>query len=161
MTLDAIDMRILHCLESNGRISNQDLAARVALSPSACLRRVKLLEEAGVIAGYHCDIDLKKVGLEVEAVVQVTMRHDVEHWHETFVEAVAAWPEVLDALIITGSCSYLLVVHTRDLAHYSDFIVNRLYRTPGVMNITSNIVLGSLKRRGSVTGLLRASASRG
>lgn len=160
MTLDNTDLRILHCLETQGRISNQDLAAKVALSPSACLRRVKLLEEAGVIAGYRCEVDFKKVGLEVEALVQVSMRHDVEHWHETFVEAVAAWPEVLDALIITGSCSYVLVVRARDLAHYSDFIVNKLYRAPGVMNITSNIVLGSLKRGGSATDLLRQQRAR-
>lgn len=160
MNLDATDLRILRCLEQNGKITNQDLAAQVALSPSACLRRVKLLEESGVISGYQCKIDPAKVGLEVEAIVQISMRHDVEHWHEQFVEAVRSWPEVLSACIVTGTSSYMLMVRTRDLSHYSDFIVNRLYRAPGVMEINSNIVLGSLKEPVSVLGLIGKPAAR-
>jgi DNA-binding Lrp family transcriptional regulator len=158
MQLDTTDLRILRQLERNGKITNQDLAAQVALSPSACLRRVKLLEEAGVIAGYRCTLDPARIGLEVEAIVQITMRHDVEHWHERFVEAMQTWPEVQSACIVTGTSNYMLMVRARDLAHYSDFIVNRLYRAPGVMGISSNIVLGALKQQTSVLDLVDVTA---
>jgi len=146
MKLDRIDMRIVECLQRDGRISNQDLAARASLSPSACLRRVKLLEEAGIIQGYGCVLDYAKLGLGVEAVVHVSMRHEVEGWHEAFVAAIQDWPEVLSARIVTGGANYMLVVQARDVGHYSDFIVNRLYRAPGVRDIESNIVLGYIKR---------------
>jgi DNA-binding Lrp family transcriptional regulator len=149
MQLDPTDLRILTCLQENGRISNQDLADRVALSPSACLRRVRLLEESGVIGGYRAWFDPDQLGLELEAIVQVSMRHDVEGWHDTFIAAVQAWPEVQSAYIITGDSNYILRVLARNLRHYSDFIVNRLYRTPGVMDIRSNIVLQKIKTGGS------------
>ena len=149
MNLDRLDMRIVECLQRDGRISNQDLAAQVSLSPSACLRRVKLLEEAGIIQGYSCVLDYAKLGLEVEAVVHVSMRHEVEGWHEAFVAAIKDWPEVLSARIVTGGANYMLVVRARDVSHYSDFIVNRLYRAPGVRDIESNIVLGYIKRSAS------------
>jgi len=156
MNLDPTDLRILTCLQENGRISNQDLADRVALSPSACLRRVRLLEEAGVIGGYRAWFDAERLGLELEAIVQVSMRHDVEGWHDTFIEAVQSWPEVLSAYIITGDSNYILRVQARNLKHYSDFIVNRLYRTKGVMDIRSNIVLQRIKVDSSPLAVLRA-----
>ncbi|CAG9175236.1 Leucine-responsive regulatory protein [Cupriavidus laharis] len=156
MNLDPIDLRILECLQEHGRISNQDLADRVALSPSACLRRVRLLEESGVIGGYRAWFDAERLGLELEAIVQVSMRHDVEGWHDTFIAAVQAWPEVLSAYIITGDSNYILRVQARNLKHYSDFIVNRLYRTPGVMDIRSNIVLQRIKTDSSPLAVLRA-----
>jgi len=156
MNLDPVDLRILACLQENGRISNQDLADRVALSPSACLRRVRLLEESGVIGGYRAWFDTERLGLELEAIVQVSMRHDVEGWHDTFIAAVQAWPEVLSAYIITGDSNYILRVQARNLKHYSDFIVNRLYRTPGVMDIRSNIVLQRIKTDSSPLAVLVA-----
>ena len=156
MNLDPTDLRILTCLQENGRISNQDLADRVALSPSACLRRVRLLEESGVIGGYRAWFDAERLGLELEAIVQVSMRHDVEGWHDTFIAAVQAWPEVLSAYIITGDSNYILRVQARNLKHYSDFIVNRLYRTPGVMDIRSNIVLQRIKTDSSPLAVLKA-----
>jgi len=154
--LDKLDIRILDCLQGEGRISNQDLAAKVALSPSACLRRVKLLEEAGVISGYQCVLDPVKLGLEVEALVHVSMRHEVEGWHESFIQVLRSWPEVVSARIVTGDANYMLVVRTRDISHYSDFIVNRLYRAPGVRDIQSNIVLGNIKQSTSVLDILSA-----
>lgn len=153
MTLDTLDLRILAVLLEDGRISNQDLAERVALSPSACLRRVRLLEEAGVIAGYRAELDLEQLGIEVDAMVQVSMRQDVQGWHDTFIEAIRDWPEVTAAYIITGECNYVLRVQARNLRHYSDFIVNRLYRTAGVLDIRSNIILQTIKS--SKSGLAR------
>ncbi|QCP49169.1 Lrp/AsnC family transcriptional regulator [Trinickia violacea] len=153
MILDRTDIRILRQLESDGRISNQDLANAVALSPSACLRRVKLLEEHGIIEGYRCVIAPKSIGVEFEALVHVSMRPDVDGWHDTFVKAIREWPEVIAAQVVTGASNYVLTVRARSLDHFSDFVMNRLHRATGVMSINSNIVLATLKRDGSVLDL--------
>ncbi|NTX21310.1 Lrp/AsnC family transcriptional regulator [Burkholderia cepacia] len=153
MTPDRTDLRILRQLENDGRMSNQDLANAVALSPSACLRRVKLLEEEGFIEGYRCVIAPKRVGVEFEAIVHVSMRPDIEEWHDTFIEALESWPEVVLAQVVTGASNYVLTVRARSLDHFSDFVMNRLHRTAGVMSTNSMIVLATLKRNGSVLDL--------
>ncbi|QBR00746.1 Lrp/AsnC family transcriptional regulator [Paraburkholderia pallida] len=161
MNLDRTDMRILRQLEQDGRISNQDLANAVALSPSACLRRVKLLEERGVIEGYRCTLSPKNLGVAFEALVHVSMRPDAPEWHDKFVEAIREWPEVVSAQVITGASNYVLVVRTRDLEHYSDFVIHKLHRTSGVMSINSSIVLSTIKRDGSMLDLVATSAGGG
>lgn len=145
MELDAIDFKLLQSLQEDGRISNLELAERVFLSPSACLRRVRQLEEKGVIARYAALLDPSRVGLEVDAFVQVTMRRDVEQWHENFSAAVQTWPEVSGAYIITGEANYLLRVRARSLKHFSAFVLDKLYKTKGVLDIRSNIVLQNIK----------------
>lgn len=145
MKIDAIDLKILTLLQEDGRISNLDLAGRVFLSPSSCLRRVRLLEESGMISRYSAVLDPIALGLEVDAFVQVTMRRDVEHWHENFTEALRRWPEVIGSYIITGEANYLLRVKARDLKHFSAFILEKLYKTDGVLDIRSNIVLQTIK----------------
>lgn len=153
MSMDRTDLRILRQLEGDGRISNHDLANAVALSPSACLRRVKLLEEQGFIEGYRCVISPKSIGVEFEALVHVSMRPDVEDWHDKFVKAIQGWPEVISAQVVTGASNYVLTVRARSLDHFSDFVMNRLHRATGVMSINSSIVLATLKRDGSVLDL--------
>ncbi|KAF7962463.1 AsnC family transcriptional regulator [Cupriavidus sp. UYMU48A] len=155
MRLDPTDIRLLRHLTRNGKITNQELAEAVNLSTSACFRRVKLLEEAGVIAGYRCELAPKALGVEFEALVQVSMRTDVDRWHENFVEALNDWPEVVTARIVSGPCNYVLTIRARNLEHYSDFVVNRLHKAPGVMSINSNIVLGTLKQSGSLLDLVK------
>lgn len=145
MQLDPTDLKILALLQADGRISNQDLAEKVFLSASSCLRRVRMLEESGVISHYRAVLDPIVIGLEVDAFVQVTMRRDVEHWHENFSKAILSWPEVVGTYIITGDANYLLRVRARNLKHYSSFILERLYKTTGVLDIRSNIVLQTLK----------------
>lgn len=145
MQLDPTDLKILALLQADGRVSNQDLAEKVFLSASSCLRRVRMLEESGVISHYRAVLDPNVIGLEVDAFVQVTMRRDVEHWHENFTEAILTWPEVVGTYIITGDANYLLRVRARNLKHYSSFILERLYKTTGVLDIRSNIVLQTLK----------------
>ena len=93
MQLDNLDWRILAALQDNGRLSNQDLAERVALSPSACLRRVRALEDAGLIAGYHARLDAARLGFEVNAIVHVTLDHSQPGWHETFEAEVMAFED--------------------------------------------------------------------
>lgn len=145
MNLDTVDIKILQILQDNGRISNLELAERVFLSPSSCLRRVKSLEENGVISHYCAIVDAVQVGIEVDAFIQVTMRRDVEQWHEAFSSAIQEWPEVVGSYIITGDANYLLRVRTRTLRDFSDFVVERLYKTVGVLEIRSNMVLKTLK----------------
>ncbi|WP_322063921.1 Lrp/AsnC family transcriptional regulator [Burkholderia cenocepacia] len=159
ITLDATDCRILAVLQGEGRISNLDLAERISLSPSACLRRMRLLEEQGVIEHYRACLSREKLGFELEAFVQVSMRNEENQWHERFAEALREWPEVVGAFVVTGESHYLLRVLAHNLKHYSDFVLNRLYKAPGVMDIRSNIVLQTLKdEAGAPVGLARTGA---
>ncbi|HSY29586.1 MAG TPA: Lrp/AsnC ligand binding domain-containing protein, partial [Burkholderiaceae bacterium] len=89
--------------------------------------------------------DANALGLELEAFVQVSMRRDVEHWHESFTAALRDWPEVIGSYIITGEANYLLRVRARNLKHYSAFVLDKLYKTAGVLDIRSNIVLETIK----------------
>jgi DNA-binding Lrp family transcriptional regulator len=157
MNLDASDLKILSCLQEDGRISNLDLAEKVFLSPSSCLRRVRALEEGGVIKRYGAILDAEALGLELEAFVQVTMRHDVQGWHEGFIEALRNWPEVVGSFIITGDANYLLRVRARNLKHYSAFILDKLYKTAGVLDIRSNIVLETIKDTHAISATLMVS----
>jgi DNA-binding Lrp family transcriptional regulator len=145
IALDAIDHKILALLQEDGRISNQALADKVALSPSACLRRVRMLEEAGAIAGYRAQLDARTLGLDVEAFVQVTMRQEVEGWHESFMAAVQSWPQVVGAWIVTGECNYILRIRARNLQEYSQFAIEHLHKERGVKEIRSNIVMQGIK----------------
>lgn len=145
MELDKVDLAILRYLQEDGRINNSDLADKIFLSASSCLRRVRALEEAGVIASYCAVLNHEAIGLEVDAFVQVSMRRDVEHWHENFSSQVKQWPEVVGCFIITGDANYLLRVRARNLKHYSSFILDQLYKASGVLDIRSNIVLEVLK----------------
>jgi len=145
MKIDAIDLKILTFLQEDGRISNLDLAEKVFLSPSSCLRRVRMLEEEGMISRYSAVLNAEALGLELDAFVQVTIRREVEHWHEDFVAALQSCPEVVGSYIITGDANYLLRVKARNLKHYSTFVLEKLYKMPGVLDIRSNIVLQTMK----------------
>ena len=155
MTLDSTDIRILHCLQHDGRISNQELAERVSLSPSACLRRLRNLEDSGIVRGYRPVLDAERLGVELEALVHVYMRQDEAVWNERFVEQLQGWPEVVSAYIVTGSSNYVLRVQARNLKQFSDFIVTRLNRAHGVTDIRSEIILQTVKEGGGALDLLR------
>ncbi len=144
MNLDVIDLNILKALQQDGRISNLKLAEKVCLSPSACLRRVGMLEESGVIKGYTAQLDAGLLGLEVEAFVMVTMRRDLDSWHEQFVAALRTTDEIIGSYVVTGEANYLLRVRTRNLKHYSDFVLEKLYKMPGVLDIRSYMVLQTI-----------------
>ncbi|MGI4861353.1 MAG: Lrp/AsnC family transcriptional regulator [Janthinobacterium lividum] len=154
LSLDGTDIRILNVLQRDGRISNLELAEQVALSPSACLRRVRLLEEQGIISSYRAHLSLDVLGFELEAFVHVSMRNDKANWHERFTAAMEAAPEVIGIYVITGDSHYMLRVLTSNLKHYSSFIMNTLYKAPGVMDIRSNIVLQTVKEHAGVPAAL-------
>jgi len=142
MKIDRYDRRILEVLQEDGRISNQDLAERIGLSPSPCLRRVRALEEVGIIEGYRAMVSAEKLGLSLMALVHISMdRHTPERF-ERFDAAVRALPQVLECLLITGQeADYQLKVVVQDMNAYQDLLLNRLTRIEGVTGVHSSFVL--------------------
>lgn len=148
MTLDRYDHRILEILQADGRISNQELADRIGLSPSPCLRRVRALEEAGIIAGYRAMVDAKKLGLTLIAFISISMdRHTPERF-ENFDATVSALPEVLECSLITGrDADYQLKVIVRDMEAYQNLLLHRITRIEGVSGVHSSFVLRQVIER--------------
>ena len=147
MQIDAIDQRILARLQEDGHLSNQDLAEQVALSPSACLRRVRALEEAGLIRGYRALLDAEKLGFELEAIVHVSLDQSRASWHEEFLAGIALHDEITEASIVTGASNYILTVRTRNLSAFSNFVEDKLSKIPGVRDLCSHIVMRKVKDR--------------
>ncbi len=143
--MDAINHRILRELQRDGRLANLDLAARVGLSPSACLRRVQELERAGVIAGYRAVLDPAKLGIGFTAYVTVGLSRHTKAAQVAFEQAVAAATEVREVHNITGTVEYLLRVEAADLAAYKHFHTEVLGILPQVNAITTFVVMGSPK----------------
>jgi Lrp/AsnC family transcriptional regulator, leucine-responsive regulatory protein len=143
--LDETDCRILAVLQLEGRISNMDLAERVSLSPSACLRRIRLLEGRGVVERYRACLSRDALGFEIEAFVQVSLVSDGGKRHAGFAAALRDWKEVIEAFVVTGHTQYMLRVIAPSIKHYSDFVHQRLYKVPGVTKISSNILMKTLK----------------
>ncbi|WP_291993362.1 Lrp/AsnC family transcriptional regulator [Candidatus Accumulibacter sp. ACC003] len=142
MQLDRYDWQILRVLQQDGRISNQDLAERIGLSPSPCLRRVRALEESGLISGYRALLDARKLGLSLMALIHISMdRHTPERF-TSFDAAIAEIPELLECLLITGQdADYQLKVVVKDMDAYQELLLNRLTRIPGVTGVHSSFVL--------------------
>jgi Lrp/AsnC family transcriptional regulator, leucine-responsive regulatory protein len=143
--LDAVSDRILHVLSRDGRISNIDLAARVGLSPSACLRRVQDLERRGVIKGYRAVPDPAKTGRGFVAYLTVGLNLHTKAAQEAFERSVARAPEVREIHNVTGTVEYLLRVEAADLAAYKHFHTEVLGVIPQVSAITTFVVMGSPK----------------
>jgi Lrp/AsnC family leucine-responsive transcriptional regulator len=146
LDLDRTDLRLLAALQAEGRITNAELAERVHLSPSACLRRLQRLEAERVIVGYAARVDPEAVGLGLQAFVRVQLaRHEaaaIEH----FGERVNGWDEVVACHALTGDMDYLLQVYVADLAHFSRFLLDRLLNDAGVADVNSSFVLRTVKR---------------
>jgi len=142
MELDRYDRRIMELLQGDGRLSNQELADRIGLSPSPCLRRVRALEEAGIIAGYRALLDARQLGLTLMALIHISMdRHTPERF-ANFETTVAALPEVLECLLITGQdADYQLKVIVRDMEAYQELLLNKITRIEGVSGVHSSFVL--------------------
>lgn len=148
MTLDQYDKRILEILQTEGRISNQDLADRIGLSPSPCLRRVRALEESGLIAGYRAMLDAKKLGLNLIAFLSISMDKHTPERFANFDAQVAALPEVLECSLITGrDADYQLKVVVRDMEAYQDLLLHKLTRIDGVSGVHSSFVLRQIVER--------------
>ncbi|MEM6537855.1 MAG: Lrp/AsnC family transcriptional regulator [Pseudomonadota bacterium] len=141
----SIDRRIISLLQANGRMTNAELAESVNLSTSAVHRRVRLLEDAGVIAGYRAVLDPKCVGLSVTGYVSVKMEsHDPKLLKE-FVRSVEAIPEIVACHAISGDGDYFLKVMAADMDRFADVSLKRVVRLPGVKDSTTNFVLSTVK----------------
>ncbi|MCB1860428.1 MAG: Lrp/AsnC family transcriptional regulator [Gammaproteobacteria bacterium] len=148
MPMDRYDRRILEVLQVEGRISNQELADRIGLSQSPCLRRVRALEESGLISGYRALVDAKKLGLNLLALIHISMdRHTPERF-ANFDQAVSALPEVLECLLITGQdADYQLKVAVQDMDAYQTLLLNKITRIEGVTGVHSSFVLRQVVNR--------------
>ena len=143
--LDRIDLLLLAELQRGGRQTNTELAERVHLSPSACLRRVQRLEREGVIAGYRAEVDPERLGLGLQAFVRVQLtRHDAEAV-AAFAGLVNEWDEVVACHALAGDMDYLMQVVVRDLEHFSRFLLDRLLNQAGVADVNSSFVLRTVK----------------
>ncbi|MEO9524731.1 Lrp/AsnC family transcriptional regulator [Marinobacter alexandrii] len=140
--IDKTDRNILEQVQKNGALTNQELADKVGLSPSPCLRRVRALEEAGVIVRTVTILDHKKLGLSLTAIILIGMdRHTPERF-AAFEEQVSAYPEVQECYLITGQdADYMLKVVVPDMDHYHHFLLNRITRIQGVSGVHSSFVL--------------------
>jgi Lrp/AsnC family transcriptional regulator, leucine-responsive regulatory protein len=151
MDIDRYDRQILAVLQQDGRISNQDLADRIGLSPSPCLRRVRALEEAGLIAGYRALLDAKKLGLSLMALIGISMDQHTPERFANLEAAIADIPEVLECLLITGQQSdYQLKVVVRDMDAYQDLLLNKITRIQGVTGVHTSFVLRKVVDRTSL-----------
>jgi Lrp/AsnC family transcriptional regulator, leucine-responsive regulatory protein len=145
LTLDDIDRRILLHLQRNARLTNSELADKVGISASPCWRRVRALEDGGVIARYATLVDQSAVGLPVSVFVSVTLERQAEDALEIFEKIVLERPEVLECYLMTGDADYLLRVVVPDLNAYERFLMAHLTRVKGISSIKSSFALRSVK----------------
>jgi Lrp/AsnC family leucine-responsive transcriptional regulator len=143
--LDRTDLLLLAELQRDGRVPNAELAERIHLSPSACLRRVQRLERDGVIAGYRAELDSGHLGLGLHAFVRVQLRQHDPQTVEAFARSVNEWDEVVACNALTGDMDSLLQVVVRDLDHFSRFLLDRLLGQAGVEDVNSSFVLRTVK----------------
>ncbi len=143
--IGAPDRVLLRILQSQGRLSNQDLAEAAGMSTSACWRRVKSLEEKGLIERYAALLNAQKCGLKFHAVVYVVMVRHQSGLVQPFIDAVMARPEVLDCFATTGDADYHLRVRCRDQDAYNIFLEDFLFNLEGVANVRTNVILRQLK----------------
>jgi Lrp/AsnC family leucine-responsive transcriptional regulator len=144
--LDATDLAILAILQEQGRVPNNELADRVHLTPAPCLRRVRRLEELGVITGYAARLEPRAVGRGLCVFVEITLDKQTRDVVDRFEPAVAALPEVLECHLITGDADYLLKIAVRDLDDYQSFLVDTLIRVPGIADVKTVISMKEVKR---------------
>lgn len=145
-TLDRTDLRMLAILQSEGRITNADLAERVNLSPSACLRRFQRLESDKIISGYAAQVDPQAIGLGLQAFVRVQLGKHESTAIEAFVDRLNGWDEVVACHALTGDMDYLLHVYVADLQDFSRFLLDHLLNAAGVADVNSSFVLRTVKR---------------
>ena len=145
MDLDPVERQILRLLQGDGRLSNVALAERVGLSESPCFRRVKRLEEAGLIRGYSAVVDQRLLGLSVTAFVLVTMEKQPDAATGAFIAEVEAEEHIVECYATSGSHDYLMKVVARNIDHFSELCMQRILKFPGVMHVESSFSLKEIK----------------
>jgi Lrp/AsnC family leucine-responsive transcriptional regulator len=143
--LTSIDRRILRALQEDGRMTIQAIADRVGLSASPCLRRIRQMEDAGIISGYSAVVEQKSVGLPVSVFISIKLERQRAEELDRFGDAIAGWPEVMECYLMTGQFDFLLRVVCADLAAYEQFLRLKLTQVAGVSSIESSFSLGQVK----------------
>ena len=147
---DTFDVKILNALQAEGRLTNVELAEKIGLSPSPCLRRLKRLEADGVIEGYSAKLNRSKIGFGITLFVEVGLERHREEEAERFRKVVLKLPQVVACHAISGEADFLLEVVLADLNQYSEFVLKRLRRIPGIKDLRSSFVLETMKTTSSL-----------
>ena len=150
MTLDDFDRKIIHALQSDARQTNQSLAAKVGLSATPCLRRVKNLEKAGIIEGYKARINARAIGLGLTIFVTVKVTRHQDEAAQNFVNEVINWPEVKSCHLVSGDMDFLLEVVAKDMQAYEKFVLQRLLKITSVKDVRSNFAIRTHKSDGNL-----------
>jgi DNA-binding Lrp family transcriptional regulator len=148
--LDAIDLKILRELQADGRITNVALAGRVGITAPPCLRRVRALEEAGLVTGYHADLDERRLGFELTAFAMVGLHSQAEADLNAFENRVLAWPLVREAYMLSGETDYVLRCVAPDLTTFQEFVIRELTAAPNVASVKTSLAIRRVKREPGV-----------
>lgn len=145
-SLDDIDRRLLASLQEDGRMTNVDLAAKVGLTPPPCLRRVRSLEESGVIRGYHADLDGAKLGYTITVFAMVSLKSQAEDALRQFEDHMSALPEVRECHMLNGEIDFILKIVSRDLQSFQEFLTSKLTPAPNVASVKTSLTIRTAKQ---------------
>ena len=143
--LDAIDRKILKELQDDGRITNVELASRVGISAPPCLRRVRSLEDAGVIRGYHAELDASKLGFAITVFAMVSLRSQAEEDLRAFENHIKGLPEVRECHMLNGEIDFILKIVSRDLQSFQEFLTSKLTPAPNVASVKTSLTIRTAK----------------
>ena len=149
-TLDGIDRRLLAELQDEGRVTNVDLARRVGLTAPPCLRRVRALEEAGVIRGYHADLDASSLGFTITVFAMVSLKSQAEEDLRAFENHIKALPEVRECHMLNGEIDFILKIVSKDLQSFQEFLTSRLTPAPNVASVKTSLTIRTAKNEPGV-----------
>ena len=144
-SLDSIDRRLLAELQEEGRVTNVDLARRVGLTAPPCLRRVRALEEAGVIRGYHADLDASKLGFAITVFAMVSLKSQAEEDLRGFEDHVKTLPEVRECHMLNGEIDFILKIVSKDLQNFQEFLTSKLTPAPNVASVKTSLTIRTSK----------------
>ena len=150
VTLDSIDRRLLAELQSEGRVTNVDLARRVGLTAPPCLRRVRALEEAGVIRGYHADLDAPSLGFSITVFAMVSLKSQAEEDLRAFEQHIATLPEVRECHMLNGEIDFILKIVSKDLQSFQEFLTSKLTPAPNVASVKTSLTIRTAKNEPGV-----------
>lgn len=145
VTLDRIDRKLLAELQAEGRVTNVDLASRVGLTAPPCLRRVRALEEEGVIRGYHADLDPSKLGFSIMVFAMVSLRSQAEEDLRTFEDHIKGLPEVRECHMLNGEIDFILKIVSHDLQSFQEFLTSKLTPAPNVASVKTSLTIRTAK----------------
>jgi DNA-binding Lrp family transcriptional regulator len=149
-TLDRIDRQLLAELQKEGRVTNVDLAKRVGLTAPPCLRRVRTLEEEGVIRGYHADLDPSKLGFSITVFAMVSLRSQAEEDLRAFENHIKALPEVRECHMLNGEIDFILKIVSKDLQSFQEFLTSKLTPAPNVASVKTSLTIRTAKHEPGV-----------